>query len=149
MYFHLPLQFPFSLFAAVSLHEVVGLAETYPFIHVSGPFLTVPPLQPASSSMALPHQLNFGNCSGDFCFISSFHVPEPFPHSSHDHHNRLHICFLQVLISTMLRLTHIAHRTILIFAVAIHFIPFDDITIISRLIGLNYLIYFTTFDLNI
>ena len=97
--------------------------------------------------MALPHQLNSANYSGDFCFIPSFHMPEPFHPSSHDHHNRFHICFLQVLISTMIRLTHIAHRTILISAVAIRFISFANITIIFRLIGLNYLIYFPTFDL--
>ena len=111
---------PLSPFAAVSLCGVAGLAKTFPSTSVSGPFLidvpgfqvpsdSVFPLQPRSSSRALPLHLHFCNGSDVFSFISSFnvsvsvcycipqcvwliagvctrYVPEPFqPSSSRDH----------------------------------------------------------------
>ena len=89
----------FSPFAAVSLCNVVGLAETFPSFPVSGPYhLDVPgfqvpsdsvfpgfqvpsdtvfPPQLRSSSRALPLHLHFHNCSHVFSFISSSNIPEP------------------------------------------------------------------------
>ena len=56
---------------------------------------SVLPYQAGSSSRVLPLHLHFFDCSDDFCFISSFHLPEPFQHSpSHNHHNQLHLSFL-------------------------------------------------------
>ena len=79
----------FSHFVAVYLCKVAGLAETFPLLPGSNPFLpdvpgfqvpsdSVLPSQPRSSSKELPLYLHFGNCCDVFSFISSFDVPEPF-----------------------------------------------------------------------
>ena len=70
----------FSPFAAVSLCGVAGLAQTFPSITVSGPFLLdtlrfhvsldrVLPPQLWSSSRALPLHLHFDNCSDVLGFV--------------------------------------------------------------------------------
>ena len=91
---------------------VAGIAETFPFLPVSGLFFpdlpgfhvpsdSVLPSQPGSFSRALPLRLHFGNCSDVFCSISSVHVPEPLQTSQNDR-NQFHLSFLQhLLISPM------------------------------------------------
>ena len=98
---------PFSPFAAVSLFGVAGLAETFPFFSVSGPFLldfpcfqvpsdSIFPSQLWSSSRALPLQLHLCNCSDVFSFTSPFDVSKPFqPSPSHNRRYRFHLCFFQ------------------------------------------------------
>ena len=95
----------FSPFAAVSLFGVAGLAETFPFFSVGGPFrldfpgFQVPsdsifPSQLWSSSRALPLHLHFCNCSDVFSFTSPFDVSKPFqPSPSHNRRYRFHLCF--------------------------------------------------------
>ena len=97
----------FSPFAAVSLYGVTGLAETFPFRTVSGPFLPdaprfhVPPdryLPPQlwSSSRALSLHLHFNNCSDVLGFVSSFDVAKPVqPPPSHNRRYLFHFRFLQ------------------------------------------------------
>ena len=98
---------PFSPFAAVSLFGVAGLAETFPFFSVGGPFLldfpgfqvpsdSIFPSQLWSSSRALPLHLHFCNCSDVFSFTSPFDVSKPFqPSPSHNRRYRFHLCFFQ------------------------------------------------------
>ena len=106
----------FSPFAAVSLSGVAGLAETFPFFSVGGPFLldfpgfqvpsdSIFPSQLWSSSRALPLHLHFCNCSDVFSFTSPFYVSKPFqPSPSHNRRYRFHLCFFQdFLISSFLR----------------------------------------------
>ena len=106
-----------SPFAAVSLCGVAGLAQTFPSLPVSGPFLpdvpcfqvpsdSVLPLQLWSSSRALRLYLHLQNWSDVFCFMSSFDVPKPFqPSLYHDY--QLNPCFLQdLLISPVLQRGH-------------------------------------------
>ena len=100
----------FSPFAAVSLFGVAGLAETFPFLSVSGPFLldfpgfqvpsdSIFPSQLWSSSRALPLHLHFCNCSDVFSFTSSFDVSKPFqPSPYHNRRYRFHLCFFQDLL---------------------------------------------------
>ena len=94
----------------VSRCGVAGQAETFQCLPGSGLFLPdfpefhipsdcVLPSQPGSSSRTIPRQVLFGNCSDVFCCTSSFGVPEYFP--SLDHANRVHLSFLQDLISKM------------------------------------------------
>ena len=98
---------PFSPFAAVSLFGVAGLAETFPFFSIGGPFLldfpgfqvpsdSIIPSQLWSSSRALPLHLHFCNCSDVFSFTSPFYVSKPFqPSPSHNRRYRFHLCFFQ------------------------------------------------------
>ena len=92
---------PFSPFAAVSLFGVAGLAETFQFFSVSGPFLldfpgfqvpsdSIFPSQLWSSSRALHHHLYFCNCSDVLSFTSPFDVSKPFQPSPS--HNRQLLC---------------------------------------------------------
>ena len=97
----------FSPFAAVSLCGVAGLAETFPFRTVSGPFLLdaprrhVPPdrILPSqlwSSSRALPLHLHFYNCSDVLGFVSPFDVAKPLqPSPSHNRRYLFQFRFLQ------------------------------------------------------
>ena len=99
--------FSFSPFAAVSLFGVAGLAETFPFFSVGGPFLldfpgfqvpsdSIFPSQLWSSSRALPLHLHFCNCSDVFSFTSPFDVSKPCqPSPSHNRRYRFHLCFFQ------------------------------------------------------
>ena len=101
---------PFAPFAAVSLFGVAGLAETFPFFSVSGPFLldfpgfqvpsdSIFPSQLWSSSRALPLHFHFCNCSDVFSFSSPFDVSKPFqPSPSHNRRYRFHLCFFQYLL---------------------------------------------------
>ena len=100
----------FSPFAAVSLFGVAGLAETFPFFSVSGPFLldfpgfqvpsdSIFPSQLWSSSRVLPLHLHFCNCSDVFSVTSPFDVSKPFqPSPSHNRRYRFHLCFFQDLL---------------------------------------------------
>ena len=125
------LTFPFSPFAAVSLCGVAGLAQTFPSLTVSGPFLLdapdfhVPPdrilpSQLRSSYRALPLHLHFNNCSGVLGFVSSFDVAKQLQPSPS--HNRRYLCqfrFLQDCPHSSGVPTGsppIAHRSILIAA---------------------------------
>ena len=139
---------PLSPFAAVSLCGVAGLAQTFPSLTVSGPFLPdapffhVPPdriLPPQlrSSSRALPLHLHFDNCSDVLGFVSSFDVAKPLqPSPSHNRRYLFHFRFLQDCLISFLRrsnrLTPIAHRTILISVVAIRLSSLTDIGHVSQ-----------------
>ena len=122
----------FSPFAAVSLCGVAGLAETFPFRTVSGPFLLDAPRRHVPPHRILPSQLWSSSRALPSIFISTtalmFSVSSlllTWPnHSSLLLLITVVICsnFASSKISSFLRcsnrLTPIAHRTILISVVA-------------------------------
>ena len=97
---------PFSLFAAVSLCGVAGLAQTFPSLTVSGPFLLdTPRLSLLTVSFhinlglplyrALPLHLHFDNCSDVLGFVFSFDMAKPLQPSPS--HNRLYLFHFRFL----------------------------------------------------
>ena len=96
----------FSPFAAIFLCGAPDLTKTLPFLSVSAHsslivhthvlYDSVLPSHPEPSLIGAFPSYCFCNCPDVFCFISSYHVPEPFqPSPSHDHRNWVHLCFPQ------------------------------------------------------